>query len=207
LQLISNIIELSKLQSGEAELKIEDLSVSDSIRNFEDDCQMLKEALDCEDLFVKYEVKDTLTYDHFKGNQEAFKQIMSCLVENAFKFTNEGGITIGVEEHDDQFVKFYVSDTGIGIDETEIHDIFNCFRQGSMATHRLYRGTGLGLGLAKALVEELGGSIWAESKIEEGSRFSFTLKLARNIPTVEMHRFEKEDSASKSTKVTTASAG
>ncbi len=207
LQLISNIIELSKLQSGEAELKREDLSVVDSIRNFEYDCQTLKEALDCEDLFVKYEVDEALVDERFTGNQEAFKQIMSCLVENAFKFTNEGGVTIGAEGLDNQFVKFYVSDTGIGIDETEIHEIFNYFRQGAMATHRLYRGTGLGLGLAKALVEELGGSIWAESELDKGSRFCFTLKLNRHIPTLEMHPANEDDSPSKSTEINTASAG
>ena len=113
------------------------------------------------------------------GDPVRLHQIILNLVSNAVKFTNHGKITVSVrliEENDeDATIEFAVADTGIGIAENKIDKIFENFQQASSGTSRLYGGTGLGLAIVKQLVEAQGGKIGVESKIDEGSVFSFIL--------------------------------
>ncbi|HKO76558.1 MAG TPA: response regulator, partial [Flavobacterium sp.] len=105
------------------------------------------------------------------------------LVSNAVKFTNEGLITVSVhlmfEDDEKVIIEFAVNDTGIGISKDKMESIFENFQQASSGTSRLYGGTGLGLAIVKQLVESQGGSIRVKSKINEYSRFSFTLPFLK----------------------------
>lgn len=117
------------------------------------------------------------------GDSVRLHQIILNLVSNAIKFTSKGKITVSVRlfDEDDQTatVEFAISDTGIGIDESKMDTIFDNFQQATSGTSRLYGGTGLGLAIVKQLVEPQGGTLNVESKINEGSTFSFTLNFAK----------------------------
>jgi signal transduction histidine kinase len=116
------------------------------------------------------------------GDREAIKRIFTNLLSNATKFNREGGrIVISAEEEGD-FVKFSVSDTGIGIPEEELGKIFDRFYQVDRSPRRKYPGMGVGLSIVKELVEMQGGNIWVESKPGKGSTFIFTLPRRRGWP-------------------------
>ncbi len=103
--------------------------------------------------------------------------IFSRLLDNAVKFTEEGQITFGFNMDKNKNITFYVKDTGIGIEEKYKHIIFDQFRQVDETTTRKYEGKGLGLTISKDLTTLLGGTIWLESTVDEGSTFYFTLPV------------------------------
>lgn len=115
------------------------------------------------------------------GDPVRLHQIILNLVSNAVKFTSQGEIIVVArilsETEADVTVEFAVSDTGIGIEEHRLKDIFEDFQQATSGTSRLYGGTGLGLAIAKQLVEAQGGTISVKSKINEGTIFSFSLSF------------------------------
>jgi PAS domain S-box-containing protein len=117
------------------------------------------------------------------GDPVRLHQIILNLVSNAVKFTSKGKIIVSTsllkEDEDFVTIEFAVADTGIGIPENKIEKIFENFQQASSGTSRLYGGTGLGLAIVKQLVEPQGGSIRVESKIDEGSIFSFILSFQK----------------------------
>jgi CheY-like chemotaxis protein len=115
-----------------------------------------------------------------------FRQIFTNLINNAIKYTDTGHILFGYQTIENE-VRFYVSDTGIGIAPENHTNIFNHFYKVEKDNDRLYRGTGIGLAICKKLVELMGGRIWVESTPSVGSTFYFTLPLNRQVvptPTV-----------------------
>jgi CheY-like chemotaxis protein len=108
------------------------------------------------------------------GNK--LRQIFINLLENAFKFTEKGSVLFGYGLTEN-FVEFYVNDSGIGINPDFHQLIFERFRQVELSTVRKYGGTGLGLSISKAYIEKLGGGIWVESELGKGSTFYFNLPL------------------------------
>ena len=115
-----------------------------------------------------------------ESDESKLRQILINFVGNAIKFTETGFIEIGINKTDN-FCQFYVKDTGIGI-PGKFHDtIFERFRQVETVHTRKYGGNGLGLAISKSLVELLGGTIWMESEVGNGSTFSFS------IPNIENH--------------------
>jgi CheY-like chemotaxis protein len=124
------------------------------------------------------------------GDPVRLHQIILNLVSNAVKFTAKGKITVSVnllsEDEDKVTIEFAVTDTGIGITEDKIKNIFENFQQATSGTARLYGGTGLGLSIVKQLVEPQGGSINVKSKIDEGSTFSFILSFLKTKENVEL---------------------
>ncbi len=117
------------------------------------------------------------------GDPVRLHQIILNLVSNAVKFTNHGKIKVSVKllQQDDAkaTIRFSVKDTGIGIVENKLAKIFENFQQASSGTSRLYGGTGLGLAIVKQLVEAQEGTISVESKIDEGSTFSFVMDFLK----------------------------
>ena len=119
------------------------------------------------------------------GDSVRLHQIILNLLSNAVKFTTEGKITVNVdllsEDKDFVTIKFSVEDTGIGIDESNIINIFENFQQATNETSRIFGGTGLGLAIVKNLIEAQGGSINVKSELNQGSTFSFTLSFQKTI--------------------------
>ena len=112
------------------------------------------------------------------------KRITQCLMNlagNALKFTQQGRVEIGVDVEGDHFV-YRVSDTGIGIPENELDNVFAEFRQVDSTVTKEYGGTGLGLSITRKFVEMHGGRIWVESQVGKGSTFWFTVPVRIEKP-------------------------
>ena len=124
------------------------------------------------------------------GDPVRLHQIILNLVSNAVKFTNEGRITVTVRlvEEDEEMVliEFAITDTGIGIAQDKMVNIFENFQQATSGTSRLYGGTGLGLAIVKQLVEAQGGTIQVKSEPGKGSVFSFRLKFRKTTSEAEL---------------------
>src|SRR6202012_4627034 len=118
---------------------------------------------------------------YVKADESRLQQILVNLIGNAIKFTDAGFVHLRVEageiRNNVQQVTFHVSDSGIGISEEALLQLFKPFTQVNTTALRKYGGTGLGLSICKKLVELMGGKLWVESKETEGSVFSFSLPL------------------------------
>ncbi|RMF04093.1 MAG: GAF domain-containing protein [Chloroflexi bacterium] len=175
LALINDVLDLSKIEAERMELVLEEVNVA----------QVTQEVLSASgSLFKNKPVKIVQEIDQnlplVQADKLRFNQIMLNLVSNAAKFTKEGTITIraGISEHNPEFVRISVKDTGIGIMPDKQQTIFDRFRQADSSTTRQYGGTGLGLAICKKLVEMHGGEIGVNSQIGQGSEFYFTIPLA-----------------------------
>jgi len=177
--LINDILDLAKVDAGkmtfeQAPFKMA-LSISAMLHLFETKIQ--EKNLE---LVKEY---DTRIPEVLVGDPVRLHQIILNLVSNAVKFTSKGKITVSVsllkEDEEKVVLEFAVTDSGIGIPKNKLDKIFDNFQQASSGTSRLYGGTGLGLAIVKQLVEPQGGRIHVESKINEGSTFSFTLSFLK----------------------------
>jgi len=172
LTLLNDILDVSKIEAGRLELVSKDFSirqcVEDALRMFAVTTQQKKLALKT---VVATEVPEWLS-----GDAARLRQIITNLVGNAIKFTDHGQVTVRVElDHaGDLTLHFQVSDTGIGIPEGKQALIFEPFRQVDGSSTRRFEGTGLGLAICSRLVQLMGGRIWVESCVGEGSTFHFT---------------------------------
>jgi PAS domain S-box-containing protein len=171
LELINDILDLSKIEAGRVELHYEDFTMAVAVAEVLASVRPLATAKRLQ-LDSQVPVELFLNSDRLR-----FKQILYNLFSNAVKFTpNEGRVWITSKVHQG-FVETEVGDTGIGIPAEEQESIFDSFHQVSATTKGVREGTGLGLTITRRLVEELGGQMWLESKLGEGSRFYFTLPL------------------------------
>lgn len=177
--LINDILDLAKVDAGK--MKFEQTtfrlgsSISSMLHLFETKIQEKNIVLE-----KKY---DKNIPEILLGDPIRLHQIILNLVSNAVKFTNEGQITVSVnlikEDAESVTIDFIIADTGIGIQENKILNIFENFQQATNDTSRLYGGTGLGLAIVKKLVEAQNGTINVTSKIGKGSIFSFTLNFLK----------------------------
>ena len=118
------------------------------------------------------------------GDDQRLAQVITNLLSNAVKFTPDGGsinlkVSFNSESDEDCELRIEVTDNGIGISPQHQGKLFRAFEQAESGTSREYGGTGLGLAITKRIVELMGGEIWVESKLGEGSRFVFTVKVQR----------------------------
>jgi signal transduction histidine kinase len=173
LELINDILDLSKVEAGKIELFIDQIKVPSLIDEI---LSLIKEKASKQNILLNKELDPDLLF--MKADQQRFKQILFNLLSNAVKFSKpEGGtITIAAKKEGD-LAKFSVSDTGIGIKKEDMEKLFKEFEQLDSGITKQYGGTGLGLAISKRLVELHGGRIWVESKVGEGSTFTFTLPI------------------------------
>jgi len=125
------------------------------------------------------------------GDSERLKQILLNLLSNAIKFTEKGGVTVWVEQADQEHWSLSVADTGIGIPAHAIEYIFDEFRQVDGSKVRQFGGTGLGLAIARNLSLMMGGKIHVTSELGKGSVFTVTLPLITREPEVQNRVIEK----------------
>ncbi|MEL7587942.1 MAG: ATP-binding protein [Prolixibacteraceae bacterium] len=174
LTIISDIMDISMLESGELKICKKLINVQNFISNIEKQFAYLTKAKGLE-FRVTYQDNDEIVIN---ADEDRLRQILNNLINNATKFTISGGLEIGYKQ-EYNFVKFYVIDSGIGI-QAEYHDkIFDRFRQVEDANTRKYGGNGLGLAITRNLVELMGGRIWVESVLGKGSTFYFTLPVIK----------------------------
>jgi len=178
LYIINDILDFSKIEAGYLELEEIDFDLQTTLKSVTDMLafQTPKKGLQIA-CFVKPGVPTTLI-----GDPGRLRQIMVNLTSNAFKFTETGEILISGElekkNQESVLLHFTVSDTGSGIPKDKQEIIFENFRQLDGSTTRKYGGTGLGLAICKQLTELMGGMIWVESEVGQGSTFHFTARFA-----------------------------
>jgi len=170
LNTINDIIDISKIESGQMEIYHSDTNINEKVKDIYTFFRR-----DAEKKYIQLSYHNPLTEEAsiIKTDREKVYTVLSNLVKNAIKFTDQGSIKFGYEKKDG-YLEFFVKDTGIGVQKAQKEFIFDRFRQGSESRTRNYEGAGLGLSISKAYVEMLGGKIWVESKSEQefSSRFS-----------------------------------
>jgi signal transduction histidine kinase len=172
LKLINNILDLTKLQSGE-------ISVGTSPSSLESICRSVLSltASSAKNKQLQVDLSMSPKEIMLRTDEDRIQQILLILVDNAIKFTPSGG-RIGIDAIGDQKnkrIKITVWDTGIGISPENLSRLFQPFVQLDARLAREYEGSGLGLALAQQLSELFGGSIAVESAVDKGSRFTVTL--------------------------------
>ena len=170
LTLINEILDLSKIEAGRLELKLETFDVKKLIRATVDELRSLADEKQ-----LALVVHDNLHNPNMISDSVRLRQIMVNLLSNAIKFTERGSVEVNVKELSSARLAITVKDTGIGIAQNELQHIFEEFRQIDQTTTRKYPGTGLGLAITKSLVQLMQGVITVESQLGQGSTFSIEL--------------------------------
>ncbi|MEO0564546.1 MAG: ATP-binding protein, partial [Chloroflexota bacterium] len=189
LLLISDVLDLSKIEAGQLELEKEELDINQLIQ---DVSVNITPQVEAKDLSLDVTVAPKLPI--VEADVQRVRQVVTNLMGNAVKFTPKGFVSLTVEPvhiHDGEadyldipanvdaedgtWLAMIVADSGIGIREEDQHMIFNAFQQVDGNTNRQYEGTGLGLAIAKQIVEMHGGHLWVESEENAGSVFTVLL--------------------------------
>lgn len=178
LALIDDILDLSKIEAGHSELKLEEFEVDLLVSAT---CEELRIFAQHKNLTLQF--NSTLDNPRVRGDRLRLRQVVTNLISNAIKFTTSGGVEVSVSNPSPDWVEILVKDTGIGIPPEQLHHIFEAFRQGDQTTTREYSGTGLGLALCESLVRLMKGTISVESQLDEGSIFS--IQIPRSISAVD----------------------
>jgi signal transduction histidine kinase len=176
--IINDIIDISKIEAGDIQITISELVVYE----FLEDC--FKEFSEEKDMMTRDDIQLRLKLPEdanpvINTDPSRLKQILYNLVNNALKFTHEGFIEMGCYLENGKVI-FYVKDTGIGIAEEKRDIIFDRFRQVDESINSEFGGTGLGLAISRHLCTLLGGEIWLDSDLNQGSTFYFYLPLLEN---------------------------
>lgn len=173
LNIINNILDISKIEAGQMQVTLSDTNVNEQIEYI---YSFFKPEVEQKGL--QFLCKNTLPASKaiLKTDREKIYVILSNLVKNAIKYTNAGAIEFGVSTGStNKTIEFYVKDTGAGIPEDRQEAIFERFIQADISDKKALQGAGLGLSIAKAYIEMLGGTIRVESEVGKGSAFYFTI--------------------------------
>ena len=180
LKLINDILDFSKIEAGKLELNISPFSIRSTIA---DALEILAISAAKKNIAMTVDCHES-TPDHLLGDADKLHQVLINLVGNAVKFTNQGSVTLAVcpsgalQKKDDHVdLHFQVKDTGIGIPQDDIANVFKSFNQLGTTRDSNHRGTGLGLVIAAELVEMMGGKICVESNPGVGTTFYFTARF------------------------------
>ncbi|PID76739.1 MAG: hybrid sensor histidine kinase/response regulator [Deltaproteobacteria bacterium] len=177
--LINDILDFSKIEADQ--LSLEQIDFDPEI-TAHDVCELIRPKLSGKPIEVLCSIGDHVPAA-LKGDPGRFRQVLINLMGNAEKFTSKGEIELAIDVDRETEAEVYlhcrVRDTGIGIGQDKLETIFQAFRQADGSTTRRYGGTGLGLAICRKISKLMGGEVWAESIIGEGSTFHFTAKMKR----------------------------
>lgn len=172
-QIINDVLDLSKIEAGKVDWKVEDLSIGD----------VIDKALTTTETIIKQkelklikEIDKDLPF--IKGDKDKLMQVVINLISNAVKFTEKGSITCRASFNHREIIVSII-DTGIGIDEKNKKVIFEKFKQLEDNRENKPMGTGLGLPICKSIIEHYNGKIWVEKNLNKGSKFSFSLPIRK----------------------------
>ena len=187
LGIINDILDFSKIEVGQIKLESISFNLPELI---EDVGKLFAYRAEEKSLSLTRRVSPGLA-QRYMGDPTRIRQIIINLLGNALKFTSKGGVTLSVSEsvmdNGAPCCLFGVKDTGIGIPASKLDAIFESFAQADSSTTREFGGTGLGLAISKKLVELMGGKIWVESEVGQGTTFLFKLPLT---PDFQMQQTE-----------------
>jgi signal transduction histidine kinase len=175
LSLIDDIIDISKIEADQLKIYKSNVNVTKIINElfvfYKEELKRINKT----NIELIKQINENAKHDLILcTDANRFKQILINLLSNALKFTDEGFITLGYDIPNENEIRFYVKDTGIGIPHNKTQEIFDRFNK-IESINKLYRGAGLGLAITMKLVSILGGKVWVESTLGKGSEFYFTL--------------------------------
>ena len=171
-ELINDILDFSKIEAGMLDLEVRECSPYELMT---DVVNVLRMKAEQQNLSLSVEVRGKIP-ETIQSDPTRLRQILMNLVSNAIKFTSEGGVRIAaatIERSGKHFVRFEVTDTGIGMTQEQMGRLFQEFMQADSSVTRRFGGTGLGLAISKRLTEALGGEIAVDSEPGVGSTFHF----------------------------------
>ncbi len=178
LGIINDILDFSKIEAGRLDLECLPFSLLDCV---EDALHPLAVRAEQKGLELTWSADGEIP-ERIDGDSTRLRQILINLTGNAIKFTKEGGVSVRAERlpsaESEVWIRFTVSDTGVGIPAEKHQQIFDAFSQADSSTTREFGGTGLGLSISARLVKLMGGEIWLESTPQQGSKFFFTARFA-----------------------------
>jgi len=189
---LNNILDLSKIEAGKMEINYKLFDVSQLINSV---TESFAPVIEDKKLNFNVDLAD-LVRKNIYSDENLLRQILINILTNAIKFTDMGSISlkvihpeldlaksyklhIGQDYTDKSFLMFSVTDTGIGISESSLDVIFDEYRQVDRTISKKFGGTGLGLAITKKIIEEMGGTIWVESELRQGSTFSFIIPVEK----------------------------
>ena len=198
LTIINDILDISKIEAGMMTFEENNFSVKEIFKSLN---KMLMEKAKEKNLELLFNCDESVP-DALLGDQTRLTQIIINLTGNAIKFTQIGKVQVNVKvlksEKENVLLEFSIEDTGIGISQDKLKNIFERFQQAESHTTRKYGGTGLGLSIAKQLVELQGGTLSVKSELQAGSVFSFCIAYKRSsqikiVPEVAEKKYNMED--------------
>jgi len=175
IRLVEDLLAASRVERGKIEFRLQNIDLLPPISEVVAD---LSEAAKRKGIFLKLE-SPPRKLPQISADPDKLREILTNIVGNAIKFTDEGGVTISLQIKGNSLITL-VKDTGIGIAKRDLPHIFKRFYTVETTLARERHGTGLGLYIARQLVEGMGGRIWLESRLGRGSTFSFSLPLAKS---------------------------
>lgn len=192
LNIINDIVDISRIEAGQMKVNMHETNVVEQIDYI---YTFFKPEAENKGIALLKKVDIAGSDKVIKTDREKVFAILTNLVKNAIKYTKEGTIEIGVSREND-LLKFYIRDTGIGIPDNRQEAIFERFIQADIADTQAYEGAGLGLAITKAYVQLLGGRIWVQSNQhpdDHGSVFCFTLPMQAELDNKESEMVETDE--------------
>ncbi|MFN8256369.1 MAG: ATP-binding protein, partial [Bacteroidales bacterium] len=183
LQLIEDIIDIAKIEVGQINIEFKRCNLVELFRSTLELFDQKIRNIHKKNILLKMSIHPDEEYEVIETDQTRLQQVLTNLLENAVKFTEQGNIEFGFKpyfSYNGHFIEFYVKDTGIGLTPEQQSIIFERFMKIENSKTRIYRGAGLGLAICKNLVKLLGGEIWVESVVEKGSTFHFTIPFTKS---------------------------
>ena len=177
LNIINDIIDISKIESGLMEMNIRESNINKQIEYI---YTFFKPEVEGKNMQFTRNTPLAAEEAIIKTDKEKLFAILINLVKNAIKYSEKGFIDIGYVKAG-KHIKFYVEDSGIGIEKDRLQAIFKRFVQADISDKEARQGAGLGLAISKAYVEMLGGKLWVESELGKGSTFYFTVPCELNM--------------------------
>lgn len=192
LNIINDLIDISKIESGQMTLTLTPCNINEQ-------CEFLylffKPETDRKGMQFSFHCSLDAERATFNTDSEKLYAILSNLIKNAIKYSDNGAIEFGYllnPRNESRELTFFVKDTGIGISKDKIEFIFDRFIQVENDYKKKYQGAGLGLSIAKAYVEMLGGKIWVESALGKGSTFYFTIRYNHELEEIRTENYDDQ---------------
>jgi len=174
LQIINDIIDISKIEANQLSIEIESFSLKKMLYELFAHYEAELVSQNKQNVKLRFQADLSKAASNIISDELRLKQILTNLISNALKFTDKGSVEFGYWVKGEE-LEFFVNDTGIGIPQNITKQIFERFRQADDSNTREFGGAGLGLSISKQLVEMLGGKIWVESELNKGSTFRFMI--------------------------------